>query len=312
MDSLFKVHPWQIEPRINHIFKNINTEEVEVSLVIPFFNQEKTLKKCLECSMNNIISNFELILIDDASEDNSYKIALNTIEEYQSKFNFLSATIISNNYPIFETGCDNQGFKLAKGKYIIEIQSDIYINEHGYDKTMIKIQNFANLSTVSAKSIHSLAMILGKKYFFKNQFQFLNYRLNQQHFDLHYSKNKSCIDKNKLCFITGETCPRGPWLLLKEDLEKYGYLDQKNFFLGNDDHDYNYRIFKITGRICGFVALNCFSEPKEGASRRKKSGINKKIFDYLRSKRLSKTSQLIKHFGTYKPYAKLSFKYPKL
>ena len=189
--------------------------------------------------------------------------------------------------------------------------SDIYLYEYGYDKTMIKFRELLNLSTVSAHGIHSFAYLLGKKFLFKNPFQFFKYRYFKNIYDHKSSvfEENTHKDKNKIKYITGETCFRGPWLLLKDDLEKYGYLDQENFFLGNDDHDYNYRIYKKTGRICGFVDLDCYSDLKEGASRKKRSGTNEKIFNYLEATRISRfsTIELIKHFSKYKLYAKLSF-----
>lgn len=311
LQVLNKVHPWQNEPVIKKVFNNSETNDIEVSLVIPFFNQKQTLKECLKNAINNASCNFEIILINDGSDDNSFEIALNTVLDYKSKTNFKSATIITNEFPIYETACDNQGFMMAKGKYIIEIQSDIYIYEYGYDKIMIKFKESLNLSTVSAHSIHSFAHLLGKKFLFKNPFQFFKYRFNNNIYDHKcsiFEKNTN-KDNNKIHYITGETCARGPWLLFKEDLEKYGYLDQKNFFLGNDDHDYNYRIYKKTGRICGFVDLDCFSDLNKGASRKKRSGTNEKIFNYLKATRLSRfrNIDLIKHFSTYRLYAKLSF-----
>jgi hypothetical protein len=39
--------------------------------------------------------------------------------------------------PIFETACDNQGFKLAMAEFIIEVQADIHIEEQDFDKKMI-------------------------------------------------------------------------------------------------------------------------------------------------------------------------------
>ena len=42
--------------------------------------------------------------------------------------------LIDNKFPLYETACDNQGFRAAETKYIIEIQSDIYIDDFGLKK----------------------------------------------------------------------------------------------------------------------------------------------------------------------------------
>ena len=53
-----------------------------------------------------------------------------------------------------------------------------------------------------------------------------------------------------------ETVNRGPWLLLKSDLERHGYLDERHFFQGNDDHDYHRRLFDAEGRRPLYVPLS--------------------------------------------------------
>ena len=74
---------------------------------------------------------------------------------------------------------------------------------------------------------------------------------------------------------------RGPWLVLKRDLEQHGYLDERHFFLGNDDHDYHRRLFEAEGRRPLYVPMAIHAPLGLGANRRKRSEINKKIFDRL-------------------------------
>ena len=62
---------------------------------------------------------------------------------------------------------------------------------------MIKIQNISNLSTVSGKSIHSLAMLLGNKFLFKNPYQFLKYKINKNNYDLNITSKKLPFRKQK-------------------------------------------------------------------------------------------------------------------
>ena len=48
-----------------------------ISIVIPFFNRESTLKYCVNSILNQEYENWELIIIDDCSKDNSLQIANN-------------------------------------------------------------------------------------------------------------------------------------------------------------------------------------------------------------------------------------------
>ena len=50
-------------------------EHVNLSIIVPVYNVEKYLGNCLESIINQTYKNWELIIIDDGSNDNSYHIA---------------------------------------------------------------------------------------------------------------------------------------------------------------------------------------------------------------------------------------------
>ena len=111
---------------------------------------------------------------------------------------------------------------------------------------------------------------------------------------------RESMEKN-VCFI-GETVSRGPWLVTKKDLKKNNYLDDKNFFLGNDDHDFNRRMFKKEGRLAGLVPMDIYSIAEHGSTRRKRFGINNKIYKYLKTNK--KGSEEFNDFLLkYRPYS---------
>lgn len=55
--------------------------EIKVSLIIPVYNVEKYLSRCLDSLLQNTYQNFEMILVDDGSKDNSWTV----IQEYVRK-----------------------------------------------------------------------------------------------------------------------------------------------------------------------------------------------------------------------------------
>lgn len=56
-------------------------EKVKISVIVPIYNVEKYLKKCLDSIVNQTFKEFELILVNDGSTDNSEIIC----EEYRRK-----------------------------------------------------------------------------------------------------------------------------------------------------------------------------------------------------------------------------------
>ena len=67
-----------------------------ISVIIPLYNNEKYIGACLESILAQTFQNFEVIVVDDCSTDNSYKI----VESYASRFNnkgigFTFTTILS-------------------------------------------------------------------------------------------------------------------------------------------------------------------------------------------------------------------------
>lgn len=101
---------------------------MKISIIIPVYNSEKYLSKCLDSIINQTFSlkNIEVIIINDGSTDNSEKI----IMRYEKKLNIIYKKQKNEG----QSSARNKGIKLAKGKYLTFIDSDDYI-----DKKMLSI-----------------------------------------------------------------------------------------------------------------------------------------------------------------------------
>lgn len=88
-----------------------------ISIIVPIFNSEKYLKKCVESILNQTYTDFELLLIDDGSSDHSYSIC----EKYQSKDNRIRIFSKPNKGQGAER---NFGIQQSKGEFICFIDSD--------------------------------------------------------------------------------------------------------------------------------------------------------------------------------------------
>ena len=94
-----------------------------VSVIVPVYNVEDYLKKCVDSIINQTYTNLEIILVDDGSPDNCEKIC----DEY---LNIDSRIRVIHKKNGGLSSARNAGLDIAKGKYISFIDSDDYIKEN--------------------------------------------------------------------------------------------------------------------------------------------------------------------------------------
>ena len=139
--------------------------------------RQKFIENILYQLFNSIELPFDLIIINDASDDNSSEILCSFLRNTNFT-NIVNATLIENYIPIYETACDNLGFKMARTEYILEFQSDIYINHKGFEKKMIDALEYFNLSSVSGRLVHHYSVLEGAEAWFKYPLKKLQFNLN--------------------------------------------------------------------------------------------------------------------------------------
>ena len=228
--------------------------EIIYSIIIPIFNQENIVTDNLESIMNNTKGNYEIIIILDYCFDNTEKNLMEFINNYKNVlYNFIQITILKNEtIPLFETKCDNIGFKLAEGKFCLEIQADMKMTENGYNIHLSKPFNILeNVIAVSGRCAHNLfnhAEGIGK----------LGSNCERTVNELNICKNK---------FYVYETCNRGPLLIDKTKLKELNYLDEEEYFLDDSDHDLFARAYIEKKYICGYVPIDYYAPLYLGSTR---------------------------------------------
>ncbi|BBH27394.1 glycosyl transferase family 2 [Intestinibaculum porci] len=104
-----------------------------ISVIVPIYNVEQYLKRCVESIRRQTYSNLEIILVDDGSPDNCGKIC----DDYKKEDNRIKV-IHKKNGGLSDAR--NAGIEIAQGEYITCIDSDDFISQFFIENLWIAIQ----------------------------------------------------------------------------------------------------------------------------------------------------------------------------
>lgn len=93
-----------------------------VSVIVPVYNVEKYLRKCLDSLINQTYTNIEIICFNDASTDRS----LDILKEYETRDNRIK--VINSTINIKQGGGRNRGIRESKGELICFVDSDDWVD----------------------------------------------------------------------------------------------------------------------------------------------------------------------------------------
>lgn len=99
-----------------------------VSIIIPVYNTEKYVERCLDSVCGQTLSDIEIICINDGSTDNSLQI----LHKYAEKDNRIKVIDFKKNKGV--SAARNAGIDLVMGEYIAFIDSDDYVDVDFYEK----------------------------------------------------------------------------------------------------------------------------------------------------------------------------------
>lgn len=106
----------------------LNEEKIpKISIIIPVYNTEKYLERCLKTVINQSLKEIEIIIVNDCSPDNSLEI----IKKFEEKDRRIILIDKEKNEGLSEAR--NSGIKLAKGEYILHVDSDDWIEPNYFE-----------------------------------------------------------------------------------------------------------------------------------------------------------------------------------
>ncbi len=100
-----------------------------VSVIVPVYNAENYIDRCVECLVNQTLENIEIIFVDDESMDNSGTILDTWCDKLGNRFK-----VIHSACNIGPGGARNLGMAVAKGQYIGFMDCDDVIEDDMYEK----------------------------------------------------------------------------------------------------------------------------------------------------------------------------------
>lgn len=112
------------------------------SVIVPVYNVEKYIVKCLDSIISQTNQDFELIVVNDGTKDNSQKI----IDEYVKKYPLKVKSFIKENGGLSDAR--NYGVERANGEYIVFVDSDDFINERLLEKLDEEIKKYNSLDVI--------------------------------------------------------------------------------------------------------------------------------------------------------------------
>lgn len=210
-------------------------KEIKISIIIPVYNVEKYIRKCIESIMLQSYSNLEIIVVNDGTKDNSIKI----VEEYL--FDKRIKILTKKNGGV--SSARNEGLRIATGDYIHFVDPDDWLENYIYDQLLKEMSTNEDVVCFNYKVYDDKKnKIINSKYISEDIEKRLTISSNGS-FYFELTKNpcwnkiyrRDFLNKNKLFFIE------------KVCIEEDRVWNLMTFFLANrvkyiDTSLYNYRI----------------------------------------------------------------------
>lgn len=168
----FKSELFSIKQYIKNITNNLNKIQnynyenlkAKISIIVAVYNKEKYLKKLIISIQYQLLKEFEIILVDDCSSDNSTEI----INEFQKKDKRIKLIKNKRNMGALYSRCN--GAIKANGEYIIFVDPDDMVLREG----LINSYNYIKLNNLDMVQFNSVFNYKGKIYINQRYYKYLN------------------------------------------------------------------------------------------------------------------------------------------
>lgn len=141
-----------------------------ISVIVPVYNVEKYLNRCIDSILNQTFKQIEIILVDDGSTDKSPIIC----DEYCDRYENIKVIHKENNRV---SAARNDGIKIASGKYIALVDSDDWIEPNMLEEMYNKAEEFhtdiamCDFRKVGVESKYTVSQPIREGYYDRNMIE---------------------------------------------------------------------------------------------------------------------------------------------
>jgi GT2 family glycosyltransferase len=190
-----------------------------ISIVIVNYNGKDFLESCLDSVFKSNFKNFEVILVDNASNDESHIIAKNKFKEI----------ILINNSINLGPGGRNFGIKKAKGKFIVLLDFDTIVTPNWLNEFLDSYEK------------HGYGLYQGKLLFMDDPKKINSAGCMINIFGFSFARGSGEIDSGQYDNLLKINFPASACAFIPRDIfDKVGYFDT-NFFAYVEDTDFGWR-----------------------------------------------------------------------
>ena len=255
----------------------------KLSFVVPVYNTEKQLGICLDSILNQTNKDFEVVLINDGSTDNSEQICKDYIKRYPGKIEYIS----KENTGIADTR--NLGIAKSKGEYVCFVDADDYIANDLLEKLIPYLEKTPDLVKYKLTKVNQnqeeLEKVDGPTFDTKTgeeAFNLLYYQDVLMDSPCLYAMNRSYLLEKGFKFAKGryhEDFGLMPLIIVEAssiistDIYGYFYIQTQNSIMRNTD--YKKTIKKVED---SFAHYDLMLEELEKAKLSKQANENVKLF----------------------------------
>lgn len=244
--------------------------DIAVSVVVPLYNVEKYMEKCIDSILNQPFDNIEVILVNDGSPDNSGKIA-----DSYARNDKRVKVIHKENGGL--SSARNAGMKDAKGKYIIFVDSDDWIDSQLLLKMYNKMEN--SDSEIGVFNVERIHEVTNKTEIQGNDMQ--------DYIDLEKISTSNYISN---CLLNSKSHRYSAWnrIYLTDFLKNHNLKFEPNNTIHSEDMLFNLECSLYVKKICSENEVLYYHLIRPGTiSTSKKPDITKKLM-HLRSEFIKK------------------------